>query len=345
MPRIFDIIEVPDMRPEDIVRRFPSRGSGDFRLGSQVIVRESQSAVFYRDGKALDTFGPGRHTISTNNIPILIGLLGPLFRGQTPFKAEVYFVNMREFLEMNFGTPHPITLRDPDLGMVRLRAFGNYRIQIADPQLFVNNIVGTQGLYETDDVENFLRSMLVSSLADLLGTAKLSIFDLPAMYEELGGGLRAKLNDRFQELGLNLKQVILQSIAPTEETEKAIDDRASMGAIGNMDAYLKFKAARAIGDAAQSKGGTGEGVGAGLGLGAGIGMGAGMAQMLTQAMQNTQKPAQTTPAAAPAAPKTVVEIQALLDSLDLRLANGEISETVYEKLTAKWQERLKELGG
>jgi len=344
MARIFDIVEVPDMRPDDMVRRFPSRGSGDFRLGSQVIVRESQTAVFYRDGKALDTFSAGRHAISTNNIPLLIDLLGPLFRGSSPFKAEVYFVNMREFLEMTFGTPHPITMRDKELGMVRLRAFGNYRIQVSDPQMFVNKIVGTQGLYETEDIQNFLRSMLVSSLTDLLGSAKLSIFDLPAMYEELGAGLRAKLNDRFQELGLNLKQVVLQSVSPTEDTEKAIDERASMGAIGNLDAYLKFKAARAMGDAAQNQGGAGTGAGMGVGLGAGIGMGAGMAQMLTQAMQGAQ---QTAPAAsaAPATPKTAAEIQAVLDNLDMRLANGELSESLYEKLTAKWQAKLKEMGG
>ncbi len=343
MARIFDIVEIPDMRPDDMVRRFPPQGSGDFRLGSQVIVRESQAAVFYRDGKALDTFSAGRHTISTNNIPILINLLGPLFSGKSPFKAEVYFVNMREFLEMTFGTPHPITMRDKELGMVRLRAFGNYRIQVSDPQMFVNKIVGTQGLYETEDIQNFLRSMLVSSLTDLLGSAKLSIFDLPAMYEELGAGLRAKLNDRFQELGLNLKQVVLQSVSPTEDTEKAIDERASMGAIGNLDAYLKFKAARAMGDAAQNQGGgAGTGAGMGVGLGAGIGMGAGMAQMLTQAMQGTQ---QTAPAAAPATPKSAAEVQALLDNLDTRLANGELSEALYEKLTAKWQAKLKEMGG
>ena len=209
--------------------------------------------------------------------------------------------------------------------------------------MFVNKIVGTQGLYETEDIQNFLRSMLVSSLTDLLGSAKLSIFDLPAMYEELGAGLRAKLNDRFQELGLNLKQVVLQSVSPTEDTEKAIDERASMGAIGNLDAYLKFKAARAMGDAAQNQGGgAGTGAGMGVGLGAGIGMGAGMAQMLTQAMQGTQ---QTAPAAAPATPKSAAEVQALLDNLDTRLANGELSEALYEKLTAKWQAKLKEMGG
>jgi len=145
MARIFDIVEFFDETGRQMVHRVPEHGSGDFRLGSQVIVRESQEAVFFRDGKAMDTFGPGRHTISTANIPLLTRLIGIPFSGETPFKAEVYFVNLREFLEQKWGTPEAITLRDSELGMVRLRAFGTYSMQINDSQLFVNKIVGTQG--------------------------------------------------------------------------------------------------------------------------------------------------------------------------------------------------------
>ncbi len=285
MARIFDIIEWFDPSGREMVHRIPEQGSGDFRIGSQLIVREAQAAVFYRDGKALDTLGPGRHTIATANIPLLVNLIGTAFGGETPFKAEVYFVNMREFVDQKWGTPEAISLRDADLGMVRLRAFGTYSMQVKEPQLFVVKIVGTQGLYETSDIGNFLRSILISDLTDLLGGVKKSLFELPSMYDELGAGTKAKAQDDFNALGIDLKTFYVSNISPTEETAKAIDERAAMGAIGNMQAYLQFKTARALEQAAQ----TGEGAGglaqAGMGLGAGVGMGAAMASMMAQAMQ------------------------------------------------------------
>jgi membrane protease subunit (stomatin/prohibitin family) len=142
---ILDLIEYPNERGDEIVHRIPESGSGEFRLGSQLVVRESQRAVFFRDGKALDVFGPGRHTISTNNIPLLTGLLGLPFGGDSPFRAEVYFVSMREFTDMKWGSQQPLAYRDTELGMVRLRAFGTYSMKVADPQVFVNEIVGTRG--------------------------------------------------------------------------------------------------------------------------------------------------------------------------------------------------------
>src|SRR5512136_660583 len=255
MARILDVIEYADVSGDEIVHRFPESGPGDFRIGSQVIVREGQTAVFFRDGKALDTFGPGRHTISTANIPLLVKLVGALFSGQTPFKAEVYFVNMKEFLDQKWGTPEPVALRDKELGLVRLRAFGSYSMQVADPQLFVNKIVGTQGIYDTSRITDFLRAMVVSKLIDLMGETQASLFDLPRLYEEIGAGIKAKAEDDFANVGVTLKTLYITSISPTEETAKAIDERAAMGAIGNMQAYLQFKAARAIGDAAQQQGG------------------------------------------------------------------------------------------
>ena len=282
MARIFDIVEFFDETGRQMVHRLPEHGSGDFRLGSQLIVRESQAAVFFRDGKALDTFGPGRHTISTANIPLLTGLISIPFSGETPFKAEVYFVNLREFLEQKWGTPEAITLRDSELGMVRLRAFGTYSMQVSEPQLFVNKVVGTQGLYETSQIQGFLRGIIIAKLTDLLGELKKSLFDLPSLYDEIGAGAKAKVQDDFNALGIALKTLYVTSISPTEETAKAIDERASMGAIGNMQAYLQFKTARAMTEAAGAPGGI---AGAGVGLGAGVGMGAAMAQMMAQSMQ------------------------------------------------------------
>ncbi|HIP87571.1 MAG TPA: SPFH domain-containing protein [Anaerolineales bacterium] len=346
MARVFDIIEFVDESGREIVHRFPERGSGDFRIGSQLIVRESQAAVFFRDGKALDVFGPGRHTITTANIPLLVNLIGKAFSGESPFKAEVYFVTTRELLDMKWGTPEPITIRDPVLRMARLRAFGTYAMHIADPQLFVNKVVGTQQIYRTADVERFLRSIIVSKLTDLLGEMGRSILDIPAMMEELGAGVKAKAADDFAARGINLTNVYIESISPTEETAKAIDQAAAMGAIGDMDAYLKYKAAIAMGDAAQQEGGGGL-AGAGVGLGAGAAMGMTMAQMMAQAMQQPRQQPQEQPeaAAAPKTPQTVEEIQAMLDNLDMRLASGEISEDLYNKLYAKWEARLKDLEG
>ena len=347
MVRIFDIIQAPDMPADQLVARVPQTGWGDIRLGSQLIVGESQNAVFFRDGKALDTFGPGRHTLTTANIPLLINLLGLAFDGESPFKASVYFVNMIDMLDQKWGTQQPIALRDPDLGMVRLRAFGAYSFKVMDAQRFVAQIVGQRGLYSTSEITNWLRGQIVAGLTDLLGETGAGLFDLPGLIEELGVALKAKLSDNFEQVGIQLKQIFIESISAPEETMKAIDERAAMGAIGDMQKYMQFKAALAMGDAAKASGeGGGGAMGEGLGLGAGIGLGAGMAGMISQAMagaQQPQQPQQTQQSAAPATPKTKADIQALLDNLDMRLANGEISEAVYEKLTAKWQKRLEEM--
>jgi excisionase family DNA binding protein len=282
MARIIDVIEVPNQQQDEMVRRLPEYGSGDFRFGSQVIVREYQAGVFFRDGKAYDTFGPGRHTITTANAPLLTNLIGKVTSGRTVFTAEVYFVNMREFLDEKWGTAEPIPLRDSDLGLVRLRAFGTYSLQINDPALFVNKIVGGQGIYQTAQVTRFLRGIIVAKLTDLLGELGKGLFDLPALYDEIGAGAKAKVQDDFANLGVQLKTLYVNSISPTEETAKAIDERASMGAIGDMNAYLQFQTARGIRDAAQAGGEGGSVAGAGVGLGAGLGMGTAMAQMVSQ---------------------------------------------------------------
>jgi excisionase family DNA binding protein len=281
MARIIDVIEVPNQQQDEMVRRLPEYGAGDFRFGSQVIVREYQQAVFFRDGKAYDTFGAGRHTITTANLPLLAALIGSVTEGRTPFTAEVYFVSMREFLDEKWGTAEPIPLRDADLGLVRLRAFGTFSIQINDPALFVNKIVGAQGLYQTPQITRFLRGIIVARMTDLLGEMGRGLFDLPALYDEIGAGARAKAQDDFTNVGIQLKTLYVNSISPTEETARAIDERASMGAIGDMQKYMQFQMARGVRDAAQAEGGGGM-AGAGVGLGAGVGMGSAMAQMMSQ---------------------------------------------------------------
>lgn len=299
MPRIIDVVEFLDNTGNEIVHREPPDGPGDFRLGSQVIVRESQNAVFFRDGRSLDVFGPGRHTITTANIPILASIIGLATMGRSPFPAEVVFVNLKEFLNQKWGTPEPVAFRDPDLGMVRLRSFGTFSFQVKDPAMFVNGIVGQQGIYTTDALDNFLRSMIITKMTDLLGEQKKSVLDLPTLYSEIGAGTQRQLADDFARIGLVIKALYISAITPTEETTKAIDERAAMGAIGDMDKYLKFKAARAMGDAATNPSGAGAGaMQMGVGLGAGAGLGAGLAGMMSQAMQGAQQSQSTARGAA-----------------------------------------------
>jgi membrane protease subunit (stomatin/prohibitin family) len=280
---LLNVIEYPDTSPSEMVHRIPEYGSGEFQLGDQLVVRESQRAVIYRDGQSLDVFGPGRHTLSTMNLPLLGGIIKAAF-GSSPFKVEVFFVNMRTFLDQKWGTAEPVTLRDSELGMVRLRGFGTYSMAVSDPKLFVDVIVGQRGLYDTPDIENFLRGMIISRLTNVIGLVMQgkSFIDLPVMFNDISAAAKASIRDDFAAVGVETKAFYITSVSPTEETQKAIDERASMGAIGNMQAYLQFKAARGIGDAANNPSG---GAGAGVGLGAGIGLGATMAQALGQAIQ------------------------------------------------------------
>src|SRR5690606_12352663 len=226
MTKIFDVIEYPNAMADEIVHRFPEVGPGAFRIGSQVIVRESQTAVFYRDGRALDTFGPGRHTIVTYNIPLLTSLLGNLFNERTPFPAEVYFVSMREFPDHKWGTPQPIIVRNPNmaLGVALLQGFGTYSFQVKDPQQFVNQIVGAQGVYRITDIETRLRSMLLSKLQDLLGetAASHSVPELIGLTEELGAGVRAKAQDDFLALGLTLKAFYIENLKPSSKSAEEL---------------------------------------------------------------------------------------------------------------------------
>jgi len=341
--RLIDVVEFLDDSGREIVHREPQGGPGDFRLGSQVIVRQSQVAVFFRDGQALDILGPGRHTLTTQNLPIISNLIGLATNGRTPFPAEVVFVNMRQFIDQKWGTPEPIAMRDPVFGMARLRSFGSYSFQVSDPARFVNGVVGQQGKFTTSAVQEYLRSMIIQRFTETLGLQQRSVLDLPSQYGELSASVSAHLANDFQALGLMLASLYINTIAPTEETAKAIEERSAMGAVGNLDDYMKFKAARALSDAANNPGG---GAGVGVGLGAGIGLGANMAGIFGQAMQ-PQQPQQPPAAPAPASGGAITraQVQDAIDALDLRFSKGEISEETYNRMMAKWEAKLKELGG
>jgi membrane protease subunit (stomatin/prohibitin family) len=304
---VMKIIQHVDSTGSTMVARVPSSGTDAIELGSQLIVEESQQAVFFRDGKALDTFGPGRHTLATMNLPLLGKILGIPFEGKSPFQAAVVFVSTKTFLDLKWGTKEPVAYRDKELAMIRLRAFGKFAIRISNAQQFVNEIVGTQGVYTTDSVEAYFKDVIVARLTDLLGENLDSIFDLPKVYDEFAMGLKARVSEDFSKFGIDLIDLFLGAITPPEEVQKQIDERGGMEAVGDMNAYLKFKAAQAMGDAAKQTGGeAGGGVGAGLGVGMGAGMGMMLPQMMKEAMspgaggggpQGGQIPPPTSPAA------------------------------------------------
>ena len=278
MARIFDVVEYANEMKEELVHRFPEQGIADLRMGSQVIVRESQRAVFFRDGKALDVFNAGRHTITTANIPLLVNLVGKLFDNRTPFTAEVYFVSVKEFADRRWGTPQPIIVRNTGvgLGIALLQGFGTYSYQIIDAQQFVTQLVGAQGIYRTEDIENRLRIMLLSKLQDLLGetTGKNSVLDLIGLTEELGAGVRAKAQDDFSALGLTLKSFYIGNLKPSD---KSAEELRAMGML-DMATYTQLQAADALRDAAKNPSG-------GAGLTAGIGAGVGLGNVITESLK------------------------------------------------------------
>ena len=299
MARIFDVIEYPSEMRDEIVHRFPEAGIGDYRIGSQVIVREAQAAVFFRDGVALDVFKAGRHTIATANIPKIIDFIGKAFNDRTPFPAEVYFVSMKEFANEKWGTPQPIIVRNPGmgLGVALLQGFGSYSFQVKDPQQFVTQLVGATGAYRTSDIEERLKTMLLSKLQDVLGetTAAKSVVDLIGLTEEVGAAVRAKSQDDFDALGMTLKTFYIGNLKPSSKSAQELRD---MGML-DMATYTQLQAADAMRamplgyffeadamrDAASNPSG---GAGLTAGIGAGMGIGNLMQQATSGAMQQQQ---------------------------------------------------------
>lgn len=292
---IFDVLEFFDDTGEIMVARMPMEGSGQFTTGSQLVVQESQIGVFFRDGQMLDLFGPGRHTLSTQNLPLLGKIIGLPFGGKSPFRANVYFVATKAFVNLGWGTSSPVVFRDADFRMITLRAFGVYSIRIADVRVFLNTLVGTRGLETTFALEDFYRSVIVSRLNEKLGSIMKSILDLPVHYGQIAQETRDAVKLDFAQYGLELVDLMVQAITPPKEVQEMIN-RASGIAAQDVADYQAIAAADAMRDAAKNQGGNaGEGMGAGLG----IALGLGMAQKVAQVAGGTPALA---PAAAPAAP-------------------------------------------
>lgn len=263
---LLEALEWFDETGRELLHRLPEEGSGEIKYGAQLTVRESQAAVLFYKGKAGDAFGPGRHTLKTGNIPIVTKLLSAPWGLISPLRAEVFFVNLKVFTDLRWGTLDPVAFRDAELGLVRLRAHGVFNIRIVQPVLLINTLAGTMGRYTTGEVEDYLRQVIVSRFNDYLGEHLRTLFDLPGRFDDIAAGLKRALEADFARFGLALDGLYVTSITPPEEVQQAIDDRSRLSVIKDMDNFVRMKAAMAMEKAAT---GTGE-AGAGLGLGLGM---------------------------------------------------------------------------
>jgi len=295
--QFIDIIEFLDDSRDTIVWRFPRQGN-EIKNQAQLIVREGQVAVFANEGQIADVFGPGHYTLETKNLPILSTLKGWKYGFNSPFKAEVYFVATRQFTDFTWGTQHPITLRDPEFGMVRLRAFGTYALKVTDPAALLRQLVGTDSNFRTEEIGEFFRQNIIGHLAPAIASSGIPMLDLAVHQQALSAKLAPALTAELAEYGVEIPKFVIENVSLPPEVEAALDKRTQMGVLGDLDQFTKFQTATAIGDAAKNPGGAGEG----MGLGMGMAMGTQMAQSIQASNQAAAAPA--APAGPPPLPVT-----------------------------------------
>jgi membrane protease subunit (stomatin/prohibitin family) len=282
--QFIDVIEWIDDSADTMVYKYDN--DKEIMMGAQLTVRESQVAVFVNEGKLADVFAPGRHELSTQNMPLMTALKAWKFGFNSPFKSDVYFINMRQFLDRKWGTSNPVMMRDTEFGMIRLRAFGIYSFRVADPVVFLKEVFGTGNLFTVDGVDGQIKRTVVSALSDAIAQSKIPALDLAANYDELGAYALSVISPRVSSLGLKIESFVIENISLPEEVEKAMDKRTSMGVVGDLGRYTQFQAAEAMRDAAQNPGGA-------AGMGAGLGAGMAMSQMMGNAF--AAKPAPEEP--------------------------------------------------
>ncbi|HEX4590275.1 MAG TPA: SPFH domain-containing protein [Gemmataceae bacterium] len=284
---LVDIIEWTEPPGSELLAyRFP-RYNNEIKMGAKLTVREGQAAAFVNEGQLADVYHPGMFTLQTENMPILSTLKGWKYGFNSPFKAEVYFISTKQWTDLKWGTQNPIMMRDAEFGPVRIRAFGTYAMRVSDPGTFLKQLVATDPSFETFDIANQLRNMIVSRFVDVVGQAKMPVLELAGNYEKLGKLAQDRLTAEVATMGLTLTQFYIENISLPPEVEQALDTRTKMGVLGNLDQFTKFQTAEAIRDAAQNPGGI---AGAGAGIGAGVAIGQQMAGALGGASAGAAPP-------------------------------------------------------
>lgn len=331
---LIDIIEWTDDSRDTLVWRFP-RHDNEIKMNAKLVVRESQAAVFINEGQLADVFRPGTHTLETRNLPILSTLKGWKYGFDSPFKAEVYFVNTRQFTDFKWGTKNPVLVRDPEFGAVRIRAFGAYAIRVVDPALLLRESAGTDAQFRTEEIESWLREKVIGAFAPAIASARIPVLDMAIHQDQIGDQLKSAISEKLAPLGLEVPSFTISNISLPEEVEKAIDKRASMGAVGDLGAYTQYQAANALQDAAQNGGGAADAMSLGAGMAMGNQMAANMAaqqaQYQQQAAQPPAQPAGPPPLPGAAAPEWYLGVGGQqigpldLPALQQKAASGELT--------------------
>lgn len=278
-------LEWVDNSNDTMVYKYPMDGR-QIQYGSKLTVRESQVAVFLNKGKIADVFAPGMYTLQTSNLPILTQLLSLPYGFKSPFFADVYFVNTKQFTNQRWGTSNPITMRDKDFGTIRIRGYGNYAFKVEDASLFLKELFGTNSTFTTEDISSYLKSIIVSSISDAIAESKISALDLASNLLEFSKVASETLSAEFSNLGLKLTKLVIENISFPEEVEKAIDTRSSMGVLSDkMDTFMKYQSANAMRDAAKNPGVSG--------LGTQLGTGVALGEMMKDSLKTSKSDEKT----------------------------------------------------
>ena len=286
--QFIEVIEWTDSSANTMVYRFPVKDN-EIKMGAELTVRESQVAIFVNEGEIADVFGPGHHLLFTQNMPILTKLKAWKTGFNSPFKAEVYFVNTKQFINQKWGTSNPIMMRDSEFGIIRLRGYGIYSYRVSEPTVFLKELFGTNASYDTSSIEGQLKKMILSGLTDLFAESKIAALDLAMYYDELSTQGKEKMQERFSTFGFEITSLYIENLSLPKEVEEAMDKRTSMGVLGNLGQYQQYQAAEALRDAAKNEGGGLAGAGVGLGAGAALG------GVMANAFSSNQQQANVTP--------------------------------------------------
>ncbi len=331
---LIDIIEWLDPTNDTMVYRF-ERYNNEIKNGARLTVRESQVAVFINEGEIADIFQPGMYRLSTENLPILSTLKGWKFGFNSPFKAEVYFLNTKQFLDLKWGSPNPIMLRDPEFGPVRIRAHGNYSIRITDPAKFIKGVVGTDGNFTTQKISDQLRSIAVARFTDAIGESKLPILDMAANYDEISRFCEEKIKPEFDDYGLDLTKFLISNISLPPNVEEALDKRTSMGLIGDMGKFTQYQMGESMTAAANNSSGGGAATGMGLG------MGFAMANQMAGAMGQAQNQGQPVPPPVPPQLAFFLVINGQqAGPFDMNTLAGMVSQNQLSRDTLVWRQGM-----